>query len=248
MAQAATTERPGGEEARIAAVRRYEILDTPADGAFDNIARLAARLLDAPIAVVSIVDTDRIWFKSHHGIDATEVGRDLGLCASAILQDEPWVVENAATDPRALANPLVAGELGMRAYAGAQLRTADGHNLGVLCVLDRKPRAFSRRDIQILEGLAAVVVGELEVRLAARRAVLAIAGTSSPGRRASPGVVLSERESEVLGALSEGLTNDEIAKRLSVSRATVKSHVASVYRKLGVKNRVQASAMAPADP
>jgi GAF domain-containing protein len=134
------------EDARLAAVRRYAVLDTPPDGAFDRITALAARHFSVPISIVSIVDRDRIWFKSHHGVDAQEIGRDPGLCASAILQDGPWVVENAAVDPRTLANPLVAGELGLRFYAGAPLTTHDGFNLGTLCVIDQEPRRLSDRD------------------------------------------------------------------------------------------------------
>ena len=80
------------ESQRLAAVRRYQVLDTPPDGAFERITSLAARLFDVPISIVSIVDEDRIWFKSHHGVDVEEIGRDPGRCASAILQDEPWVV------------------------------------------------------------------------------------------------------------------------------------------------------------
>lgn len=237
------------EEARLAAVRRYEILDTPPDGAFDRIASLAAQLLQTPIAIVSIVDVDRIWFKSHHGIDINEVTRNPGLCASAIIHDEAWVVENALIDPRALANPLVAGEFGLRAYAGAQLRTQDGHNLGTLCVIDKTPRKFTQEQIDILEALADVVVRELEVRLAARRAVLAT--TAELDRRqevaildGDSAVALTSREREVLEALSQGLTNREIATRLAVSYPTIKSHVRSLYRKLDTRNRVQAAGFA----
>ena len=162
---------PEDEAARIAAVMRYDILDTPADGAFDRITALAARHFDAPISIVSIVDSDRIWFKSRHGVDADEVGRDPGLCASAILGGLPWVVENAEIDPRALANPLVAGELGLRFYAGAPLITRDGHGLGTLCVIDRAPREFSDDDAAVLAEMAALVIDALELRLAARRSV-----------------------------------------------------------------------------
>lgn len=162
---------PEDEAARIAAVRRYDILDTPADGTFDRITALAAKRFDSPISIVSIVDSDRIWFKSHHGIDAEQVGRDPGLCASAILGDAPWVVENAQIDPRTLANPLVAGELGLRFYAGAPLMTSDGHGLGTLCVIDRDPRKFSDDDAAVLAEMAALVVDALELRLAARRTV-----------------------------------------------------------------------------
>ncbi len=157
------------EPSRLAAVRRYDVLDTPPDGAFERITRLAAKLLGAPIAIVSIVDHDRIWFKSRYGLDVDEIGRDPGLCASAILQDEPWVIEDARRDPRALANPLVAGDFGLQFYAGAPLRTSDGHNLGTVCVIDLEPRQFSEPERRVLEDLAAIVVDELELRLAARQ-------------------------------------------------------------------------------
>jgi sigma-B regulation protein RsbU (phosphoserine phosphatase) len=162
---------PENESERLGAVRRYDVLDTPPDGAFDRITRLAARQFGVPISIVSIVDTDRIWFKSHHGVDVEEIGRDPGLCASAILGDEPWVVENAETDPRTMANPLVAGELGLRFYAGAPLTTHDGFNLGTLCVIDQAPRKFSSEEAGVLEELAGVVMDELELRLQARRTV-----------------------------------------------------------------------------
>ncbi|MFC0678052.1 protein kinase [Lysobacter korlensis] len=162
------------EAGRMEAVRRFEILDTPADGAFDRITSLAARLLKAPIAIVSIVDHDRIWFKSHHGLDLEQIDRDPGLCASAILHDEPWVVGDARVDPRTLANPLVAGEFGLQFYAGVPLTTSDGFALGTLCVLDFEPRTVSTDDIANLEDLAAMVMGQLELRLESRRAQQAV--------------------------------------------------------------------------
>lgn len=158
------------EDQRMEAVHRYELLDTPADGAFDRITSLAARLFSVPIAIVSVVDHDRIWFKSHHGTDVEQIGRDPGLCASAILQEDPWIVNDAGTDPRTLANPLVAGDFGLRFYAGVPLRTRDGHNLGTLCVLDREPRSFDAADRGTLEDLAAVVMNDLELRLESRQA------------------------------------------------------------------------------
>ncbi|MCU1564198.1 MAG: eukaryotic-like serine/threonine-protein kinase [Arthrobacter sp.] len=159
------------EEGRMRAVERYRILDTPSDGAFDRIAGLAARMFSVPVAIVSVVDQDRIWFKAHHGTDVSEIGRDPGLCASAILQDETWVIENAATDPRTLANPLVAGDFGLQFYAGAPLRTPDGYNLGTICILDREPRTFSAEDARTLEDLAAIVMNDLEMRLQSREAI-----------------------------------------------------------------------------
>jgi tRNA A-37 threonylcarbamoyl transferase component Bud32 len=159
---------PFDESARLAAVRSYGILDTPADGAFDRIATIAARSLATPIAIVSIVDHDRIWFKAHHGVDVTEIGRDPGLCASAVLQDGPWLVEDARADPRTLTNPLVAGEFGLQFYLGVPLRTHDGYNLGTLCVLDFEPRAATDDDIATLNDLAALVMHELELHREAR--------------------------------------------------------------------------------
>jgi signal transduction histidine kinase len=162
---------PADEPARLAAIRRYDILDTPPDGAFDRITALAARVLKAPIAIVSIVDHDRIWFKSHHGVEVEQIGRDPGLCASAILQDGPWIINDAPRDPRALANPLVAGDFGLKFYAGVPLRTSDGHNLGTLCILDFEPRELSADATATLEDLAKMVVDELELRLASRLAI-----------------------------------------------------------------------------
>ena len=164
---------PGAdEEGRMRAVERYRILDTPADGAFDRIAGLAARMFSVPVAIVSVVDHDRIWFKAHHGTDVTQIGRDPGLCASAILQDDAWVIEDAARDSRTLANPLVAGEFGLQFYAGVPLRTPDGYNLGTFCILDREPREFSADDVRALEDLAAIVMHDLEQRLQSREAIL----------------------------------------------------------------------------
>ena len=159
------------EQERIAAVRRYDVLDTPPDQAFDRIAALAARTCNAPVAIVSIVDTERIWFKSRYGVDVEQIGRDPGLCASAILQNEPWIVEDARADARTFTNPLVAGDFGLQFYLGIPLRTSDGYNLGTLCVLDFEPRPATEREILDLTDLASVVVDELELRLAAAREV-----------------------------------------------------------------------------
>jgi GAF domain-containing protein len=160
---------PDNEVERMFAVKRYDVLDSPPDGAFDRITRLASTLLNVPISIVSIVDTDRIWFKSSQGLaEVLEIGRDPGLCASCILSDEAWIINDAQIDPRTLANPLVAGEFGLRFYAGVPLTTQDGFNLGTLCVIDHNPRELSTDEQQILYDLAAIVMDELELRLAAR--------------------------------------------------------------------------------
>ncbi|GAA2126587.1 hypothetical protein GCM10009825_03820 [Arthrobacter humicola] len=159
------------EDGRMQAVERYRILDTPADGAFNRIAALAARMFSVPVAIVSVVDHDRIWFKAHHGTDVSEIGRDPGLCASAVLQGDAWIVQDATKDPRTLSNPLVAGDFGLQFYAGVPLRTPDGYNLGTFCILDREPREFSDEDTSALEDLAALVMHDLELRLHSRQAL-----------------------------------------------------------------------------
>lgn len=163
---------PLDESARIHALRRYDILDTPPDGAFDRITALAAELFDVPIALITLVDEDRIWFKSRYGLEAvSQIPREPGLCASAILQDSPYIVEEARSDPRTLANPLVAGSFGLQFYAASQLRTMENHRLGNLCIIDREPRVFSPKQAGVLSTLAGIVMDEMELRLSALRAI-----------------------------------------------------------------------------
>ncbi|MDR7300608.1 PP2C family protein-serine/threonine phosphatase [Haloactinomyces albus] len=156
------------EAARLAAVARYDIVDTPRDEAFDRIAALAARWLDTPIATVSIVDSDWIWFKATHGMsEITRTAREPGLCDSAISQDAPYVVPDTLADPRAAGNALVRGELGIRFYAAAPIRNSEGHRLGTVDVLDTRPREVGDTELTTLQDLAAVVMDELELRLSA---------------------------------------------------------------------------------
>ena len=160
---------PNNERERVSALQRYQILDTPPDGAFDSITELLSQLLDVPIVIASLVDTDRIWFKSHHGVAVSEIGREPGLCASAILGNEPYIISDTRLDPRSLTNPLVAGELGLRFYAAVPLQTHDNFNLGTLCCLDFKPRTLTKAQIAAIESLAKVIMDQMELRLAARR-------------------------------------------------------------------------------
>ncbi|MDP1911851.1 sensor histidine kinase [Brevundimonas sp.] len=159
------------EALRLAAVKRYDILDTPPDGSFDRIAAIAARRFRTPIAIISIVDHDRIWFKSHHGLDVTEIERLPGLCSSAIMSNASYALTDASLDPRSLANPLVAGDFGLRFYAAAPLTTHEGFNLGTLCVLDFQPRDLDEAAMADLTDLASVVMDQLELRRASRQAV-----------------------------------------------------------------------------
>ncbi|MGY0235939.1 PP2C family protein-serine/threonine phosphatase [Longispora urticae] len=157
------------ETARLAAVHRYAILDTPPEGAFDRVCAIAARVIGVPIATVTIVDEDRIWFKAAVGLPAgTHIDRDLGLCASAILTDGPYVVRDADLDPRTLNHPLVRGGLKLRFYAAVPLVTADGHRLGTVNVIDTDPRKITDRELATLTDLAAIIMDELELRLAVR--------------------------------------------------------------------------------
>jgi len=161
---------PEQEARRIAAVRRYDILDTPPDGAFDRIAALAARLFDAPAATVTIVDADRVWFKASYGLaGVTQIGRDPGLCTSAILTGSPLVVPDTLEDPVARDHSLVTGPARVRFYAAAPITTSDGHRLGTVDVLDTKPRRITPDQATALTDLAALVMDELELRLSALR-------------------------------------------------------------------------------
>ncbi len=156
------------ETRRIANLHNYEILDTPADGAYDEITSLATKIFDVPIAIISLVDTDRIWFKSAHGLDVDEIPRSPGLCSSAIMSDEVYVVENAKVDSRTLANPLVAGVMGLQFYAASQLKSIDGYNLGTLCIIDKNPRILSGKEISMLRQLSRIVMDNFEMKLQSR--------------------------------------------------------------------------------
>ena len=158
------------ESARLSSLEKYGILDTPAEAAFDRLTKLAARLFEAPICLVSLVDDKRQWIKSCYGTDLQETSRDLSFCSLAIeRKDEVMVVSDTALDARFRDNPFVTEEPFVRFYAGAPLIGRDGSALGSLCVLDTKPRQFDEVQCALLQDLAIVVVDELEMRLAAQR-------------------------------------------------------------------------------
>lgn len=157
------------ESSRVEALKRYEILDTPADGNFDRITLLASKVFNMPIAIISLVDEDRIWFKSTQGLgDVQQIDKSPGLCASAILSDEIYLVEDARNDPRCLTNPLVTGAFGLQFYASSPLKTYDGYRLGTLCIIDKKKRYINTEQQALLAMMADLVMHEMELRLAAR--------------------------------------------------------------------------------
>lgn len=152
------------EPERLAALQHYEVLDTPPEPAFDDLAFLAAHICATPIAMVSLVDADRQWFKARVGLDLTETPRDVAFCAHAIAEPTPLVVPDALADDRFAGNPLVVGDPQIRFYAGAPLRVRDGHALGTLCVIDRVPRELSDEQQRALEALSRQVTAQLELR------------------------------------------------------------------------------------
>lgn len=155
---------PLNESERQAALERYQVLDTPEERAYDDIATLAAALMDVPIALVSLVDKERQWFKAHHGFEARETARTKSFCAWAVYDNATLVVEDTRVDERFVDNPLTEGEQGIRFYAGVPLRTTDDFVLGTLCVIDTRPRQTSMQEISQLQVLARVLMRELESR------------------------------------------------------------------------------------
>ncbi|MGM0578366.1 MAG: PAS domain S-box protein [Myxococcota bacterium] len=158
-----TPEIPADEAARLEALRELCVLDTPPEERFDRITRMAQRLFSVPIALVSLVDAERQWFKSRQGLDATETSREVSFCGHAILDDETFVVEDAAADPRFADNPLVTDEPRIRFYASRPLHAPGGQRVGTLCVIDRKPRDLSPEEWELLRDLAAMAERELRM-------------------------------------------------------------------------------------
>jgi len=165
-----TSILPSNESERIVALQALDVLDTPPEPGFDALVNAAAAVCDAPISLVSLVDTDRQWFKANHGLaGATQTPRDVAFCAHAILQEDIFEVPDATLDPRFADNPLVAVDPTIRFYAGAPVRLSNGHCIGTLCVIDRHPRTLNERQREVLRCLAQATAQAMEGRLALRQ-------------------------------------------------------------------------------
>lgn len=152
---------PADESCRMETLRSLGVLDTPPEERFDRLTRMAKRIFDVPIALVSIVDENRQWFKSCMGLDAEETHRDISFCGHAILGNGTFVIPDALEDTRFSDNPLVTGEPRIRFYAGCPLKAYNGQQLGTLCIIDQRPRELSREDLETLADLASMAEQEL---------------------------------------------------------------------------------------
>jgi len=146
---------PENDGERVKALASYQIMHTLPEGFFNNLARIVAKTFNTPIALVSLVDKEQVFFKANVGMQGTTyVDRGISLCSLAVLDNQPTIFEDATKEPCLLANPLVAGEFGLRFYAGAPIITSDGYNIGTVCVVDHHPRSFSTDDKELLVQFA----------------------------------------------------------------------------------------------
>src|ERR1700724_54545 len=187
---------PPNEADRLRALRSYRILDTKPEERFDELTQLAALICGVPISLISLIDTDRQWFKSRFGLDVQETPRAQAFCTHAIMQPEMFVVPDASKDERFAHNPLVTGDLHIRFYAGAPLAARDGHLLGTLCVIDREPHVLTDAQKEALQIVGRLVIANMELRSDLQELKEALAR-------------------DAVGGLSEGSVNlEEIISRL----------------------------------
>lgn len=219
---AASETGDASERARLAALRRYRMLDTPPEEGFDRITTLAAEVFGVPIAMVNLIDASRQFSKSCYGIDLREIDRELSFCVHTVRRDETFVVPDARRDPTFADNPLVTGDPWIRFYAGAPLRTPDGHNVGALCLIDTEPHAsFGADERRRLETLAAMVVDEFELRRANRRAVNELRRRRKAEMRLEAMVDELEKRAftdELTGLANRGLIHDRLSQAVTFAQ------------------------------
>jgi GAF domain-containing protein len=155
---------PANEAERMRTLRAYKILDTKPEERFDEMTKLAALICGTPISLISLIDTDRQWFKSKFGLDLQETPRAQAFCTHAIMQPDLFVVPDASKDERFADNPLVTGDLHIRFYAGEPLAARDGHVLGTLCVIDREPHTLTESQKEALKIVGQLVIANFELR------------------------------------------------------------------------------------
>lgn len=235
---------PTNENKRLARLRAFKILDTPAEDGFDDLIRIAAGIFEVPIALVSLVDENRQWFKAKLGLDATETPRDISFCGHAVASATTLVVNDTSKDERFVDNPLVTDDPNIGFYAGAPLITGEGEAMGTLCVIDRNARQPSAEQIEALEALARQVVSRMELRLHLLQSKQAIAAERLARKRI-------ERQAEclhrlqIIAAQYNASTNERIDLMIDAGLDLLGLHlglVAQVKRgRLAIRNWVAAT-------
>ena len=201
---------PANEAERLDALRSYGVLDSLPEQGYDDIVQIASSISDSPIALISLIDEDRQWFKARVGLEVPETARDLAFCGHAILHpDEVLIVEDALEDERFASNPLVLSDPSIRFYAGAPLKTSSGLALGTLCVIDRVPRELSENQVRTLQALARQVMAQLELR----RAIDELNESAREREAGRQQLLVSQRELEAANeALAKESTTDSLTQ------------------------------------
>jgi GAF domain-containing protein len=204
---------PKNEAKRLKVLWQYDVLDTVPEEVFDDLTELAARICEAPIALISLVDEDRQWFKSKVGVTLTETSRDISFCAHALKQQELFIIPDATKDARFADNPLVISDPKIRFYAGAPLITPDGYALGTLCVIDKVPRELRPEQQQALRVLARHVMIQLELRRHAKELAASNEAHDTTKEQLDQAQAENAKLKRELEKLKKGKARAKVAKR-----------------------------------